>query len=133
MNGRRNWTAVFLVVVIAVLLGWEVWSLVSATDPVPTISSVIWAWADGSSLIPLLSGLLAGHFFWPRYRIPRHILAPLTVLAAERCAELERSAAIASEPGALSSARQRRERASRASVTVARARALLDADGGGVG
>lgn len=57
----------WLIASIAVLLGYETWTLVNgvAND---TLSEAVWDWSERYPYVPfftgLVIGLLCGHFFW---------------------------------------------------------------------
>jgi hypothetical protein len=59
---RLIWAALAVAV-----LGFEGYTVVTP-EPGDTLSEQVWAASDRWSLVPLLAGLLAGHFFWPRKR-----------------------------------------------------------------
>ena len=60
----RTVTVIALVACAAVLLAWEVYTLVNG-ETGDTISAVIMDAAYRWPLVPFVAGLLMGHFFWP--------------------------------------------------------------------
>ena len=53
----------FVLAVIAILLAYEVYAIFDKRQE-DSISAVVWAGVQNSTLVPLLGGLLCGHFFF---------------------------------------------------------------------
>lgn len=59
----RKLTTIIILLTVLLLGGYDIWVYVKAGTPA-TISWIIWDSAKGNPMIPLMFGILMGHFFW---------------------------------------------------------------------
>lgn len=57
-------TVAFLLLAIVILLGWEAYAIIAMQNA--TISEAVWEASSVTPLVPFLSGVLAGHLFFPK-------------------------------------------------------------------